>query len=206
MDLLILGGIAVAGLILGSFLNVLIYRRQNLIIVLSTSILLVLMWRFYGCQVEFFSVVFLFSLLITAAVIDYEQYIIPNSVILVGLIGAGIIQVFLFQGHQMVNAGLGALSAAGFLFLLRVISRGGVGAGDIKLALVIGLFLGWPVGLFSMFLACLIAGVIGIGLLLSGKKTRKDIIPFGPFLAISAMLSYFKGEEWLSWYLAWLGI
>ena len=77
----------------------------------------------------------------------------------------------------------------------------GMGMGDIKLALLIGLVTGFPLVIPGLLVGILIGGVFAIILLLLGKKRRKDIIPYGTFLAIGPIVSLFWGNEILDWYL-----
>ena len=68
-----------------------------------------------------------------------------------------------------------------------LVSRGGMGAGDVKLSALMGVFLGWKLVLAALFLAFLSGAVTGILLLAAGLKGRKDPIPFGPFLAFGGI-------------------
>jgi leader peptidase (prepilin peptidase)/N-methyltransferase len=70
--------------------------------------------------------------------------------------------------------------------------------GDVKLALVTGLFLGWPLGLLGLLAGACAGGLLGIALLVTGIKGRKDPMPFGPFIALGAMIVLFWGREILS--------
>jgi leader peptidase (prepilin peptidase)/N-methyltransferase len=75
-----------------------------------------------------------------------------------------------------------------------------MGGGDIKLAAVIGLCLGWPVGVIAVLLGCLLAGLVGLALVLTKLKSRKDLLPFAPFLAAGTLIMFHSGSEILSWY------
>jgi len=75
-----------------------------------------------------------------------------------------------------------------------------MGVGDIKLAFLIGLLLGWPNTLLALFLAFLIGAIIGLGLIILKKKTIKSELPFGPFLILGIYLALFLGEKIISWY------
>ncbi|GAV22961.1 prepilin peptidase [Carboxydothermus pertinax] len=76
-----------------------------------------------------------------------------------------------------------------------------MGGGDIKLAAGMGAFLGFPFILETLFLAFFFGGLTGIILLVTKKKERKDLVPFGPFLIGAAFLTVFWGDEILKWYL-----
>jgi leader peptidase (prepilin peptidase)/N-methyltransferase len=93
------------------------------------------------------------------------------------------------------SALLGAASTAGFLLLVALLSRGGMGTGDIKLGLVTGLFLGWPLGLTGLLVGVCLGGFLGIILLASKMKSRKDAVPFGPFIALGALIAVLWGAQ-----------
>ena len=76
-----------------------------------------------------------------------------------------------------------------------------MGVGDIKLAFLMGLILSWPNILFALFSAFFLGAIIGIGLIISGKKTLKSEVPFGPFLVTGTFLALFFGEKIINWYL-----
>src|SRR5262245_33752250 len=93
-----------------------------------------------------------------------------------------------------VDAVLGIIVCGGILFAVIAISGwvyartnpelpGGMGMGDLKLGAMLGAFLGWRLGLFALFVAVMAGGAVAAALLLTGRKGRKDAVPFGPFLA-----------------------
>jgi leader peptidase (prepilin peptidase)/N-methyltransferase len=81
-----------------------------------------------------------------------------------------------------------------------------MGIGDIKLAFLMGLILGFPNILVALFLAFFIGAIIGIGLILASKKTLKSEVPFGPFLVTGTFLALFWGEVLVNWYLNLLNL
>ncbi|HJV46791.1 MAG TPA: prepilin peptidase [Bacillota bacterium] len=99
---------------------------------------------------------------------------------------------------------LGILSGGGVLFLLAILSRGGMGGGDVKLMAVVGIALGWKLTLFALFLASLLGSMIGVFLLVIGVVKRKQPVPFGPFLAIGSFASYLWGNDWINWYIHYI--
>jgi leader peptidase (prepilin peptidase)/N-methyltransferase len=76
-----------------------------------------------------------------------------------------------------------------------------MGLGDVKFAFFMGLFLGWPNILTALFLAFSIGAIIGVGLIIFGKKGWKSEIPFGPFLVAGTFLAMFFGQNIINWYL-----
>ncbi|RJQ30629.1 MAG: prepilin peptidase [Peptococcaceae bacterium] len=168
---------------------------------LITGLLYASMYFLFGWQVLLLKYLFLTSVLIVVTLIDLEHYLIPNKVVLAALAG-GVLLNIATKDLTFTSAGLGLVAAAGFLFLPAVISRGGMGGGDVKLAAVIGLFLGWPLGLLAVFLGCCLAGLAGAALLAAKKKGRKDPIPFGPYLALGAFAAILWGEMIVNWYMA----
>ena len=77
----------------------------------------------------------------------------------------------------------------------------GMGGGDIKLIAFLGLFLGWQKVLTTIFLGSLIGTVFGIGMIVTGIKEKKDLIPFGPYLSMAGFTSLMWGDEIINWYL-----
>lgn len=145
--------------------------------------------------------------LIAVSAIDLEHFIIPNAVVYPTLsicvpllVGAAAVD---HRWLPLARAAAGAGIAFGLLLLIHLISPRGMGFGDVRLAAVLGLFLGW-LGLghvfVGLFLAFLLASAVGIGLLATKRRTRKDPVPFGPFLAAGAYLAVLVGHTLLRWY------
>ena len=137
--------------------------------------------------------------------IDIRHRIIPNRITYPAFLGfaAFVVLAWLFDGGtDPVRALIGSLSYAGVLFLVALISRG-MGMGDVKLALVIGLVLG-SLGLRFVGVAAAAAVVLGgLGgiVALAAGRDRKAMIPFGPYMAAGAVVAAFWGEPIADWYL-----
>ena len=99
---------------------------------------------------------------------------------------------------------LGALAGGGLLLVLAIISRGGMGGGDVKFAAALGFWLGWPGILLGLFIGFVSGGFISLLLLVTGLRGRKDFIPFGPFIALGAWLTLLYGKQILAWYFSFL--
>lgn len=159
----------------------------------------------FGWQPLLLKHLFFLALLVAVTFIDLEHYLIPNRLVIAGLVGGVLINLYT-RDLTLLSAALGALVPAAFFLFLALVSRGGMGGGDIKLAAVMGLFLGWPQVLPAVFLAALAGGLVGGVLLVTGRKKRKDPIPFGPFLALGSILMVFFGAQLINWYLQLVGL
>ncbi|MFY9175048.1 MAG: prepilin peptidase [Peptococcia bacterium] len=158
-----------------------------------------IIWQF-GLTYQGLAGLFLFSLFLAIALIDLEHYIIPNGLVLALLVG-GVIYHFLGQDLTIIQRLIGLAVGFAVPVVIALISRGGMGGGDIKLMATMGFWLGFGGILITLFIAALIGSIIGIALIISGRKKRKDPIPFGPFLVIGFLLIFLYGEQLL--YLYW---
>ncbi len=145
------------------------------------------------------------SFLIIIFIYDFKHYIISDSVIYPAIAIALIFnfQFLIFNEFSIFKFSiLSAISAAAFFLLIVLVSRGKwMGVGDIKLAFLMGLVLGWPNILVALFSAFFIGAIIGIGLITAGKKHLKSEVPFGPFLVTGTFLAMLWGGEIVNWYL-----
>lgn len=154
----------------------------------------------------FFFYSFLFSCLIAILVYDLKYYLIPDSIVFLALTLSIIyisVLVFLSGNILLIISNIaGALIYSGFFFFQYILSKGvWVGGGDIKLGLLLGFVLGWKLSILSLILAYVAGAFIAVALIGLKKKTRKDILPFGPFLIGSTILALFYGEIIINWYL-----
>jgi leader peptidase (prepilin peptidase)/N-methyltransferase len=146
------------------------------------------------------------GLLVALAVIDIRHRIIPNRIVYPSLvIFAAYIAVVAIVGGglDLASAAIGFLAYGGFLFVVAFIAPHGMGMGDVKLAALIGLVLG-AIGLRYVAVAAgagiLIGGVVAVGALIGGAS-RKQAIPFGPFLAAGALVATYLAPAIASAYL-----
>jgi leader peptidase (prepilin peptidase) / N-methyltransferase len=163
----------------------------------------VLLYLKFGLSITFAVYALLTSTLLIVALIDIDHKIIPNIITLPGMaIGLGL-SLWALPITPLTSL-LGLLTGALLFYLIAIVSRGGMGGGDIKLIAMIGAFLGWQGALFTIFSGALIGSLVGGGLMLLGRKGRKDKVPFGPFLSGGAVLFIFFGAEVIRWYLGLL--
>ena len=149
---------------------------------------------------------------IALALIDLDTHTLPNKIVLPSYaILAGLLVIasaLEADWARLLTAGLGMIILFGFYFLLAMISPRGMGFGDVKLAGVIGMLLGWlgwaplVVGGFSAFL---LGGVFSILLIATKRVTRKGGIPFGPWMLVGAFVGAAVGDPLIEWYLSSIG-
>lgn len=166
---------------------------------LLTGLLFAAAYGHFGFTLELAVALLFISMLVIITVSDVRYMIIPNRVLL--LFGAAIFIMRLFAPLAPWWDGLlGAAVGFGILFIIAVVSNGGMGGGDIKLFFVIGLVLGTVGTLLTLFLASLIGAVAGIIILKKTKQGRKTPVPFGPSIAAAALIVYFYGSAIVGWY------
>ncbi|MBU1563954.1 MAG: prepilin peptidase [Patescibacteria group bacterium] len=144
------------------------------------------------------------SLLIVIFVYDLKHYIIPDKIVYPAIIIAGIFnfQFSIFNEFSIFKLSiLSALGASGFFLSLVLISKGKwMGLGDVKLAFLMGLILGWPNIFIALFLSFAFGAIIGLILIAFKKKGLKSEIPFGPFLISSTLMTMFYSQNLINWY------
>jgi leader peptidase (prepilin peptidase)/N-methyltransferase len=137
-------------------------------------------------------------LLVTALVpitlIDLEHRKIPNLITGPAAI-AGVVAILALDSSFIVEAAVAALGAGGFFFLAAVAKPGGMGMGDVKLAALLGLYLGRAVAP-AIFIALISGVVIGAAIIARKGVTagRRTAVPFGPFLALGGLVAYVAGD------------
>ena len=145
---------------------------------------------------------FLVSILIIVAEVDIKFSLIPTSfVYLASLIALLYNFIFLNQDAFVQNVGTAFLAALVFGLIVLVTRGKGMGTGDITLAFLMGLVLGFAQTLLAVFLAFFFGALVSVFLIILGKKHFGQTIPFAPFLVLGFLLSLFWGTQILRWYL-----
>jgi len=144
------------------------------------------------------------TLLIIISFIDLKERIIPD-VLSLPFIAIGFIVSFFLRTLSPIDSLLGILAGGGSLLIIAIagtylFKKEAMGGGDVKLAAMIGAFLGWQLTLLSLFLGFFLGSIIGVIVLIINKG-KSDIAPFGPFIDLGAMLSIFWGQAIIHWYL-----
>jgi leader peptidase (prepilin peptidase) / N-methyltransferase len=140
-------------------------------------------------------------LLVPVTLIDLDHRIIPNTLMLIGTVVA-VALVLLTDPGALTEHLIAAAAAGGFLLIAALAYPAGMGMGDVKLAAVMGLFLGRNVGP-AMLVALVTGSVVGALIIArkGAKEGRKTAIPFGPYLAFGGLVGLFAGDAIVDWYL-----
>jgi leader peptidase (prepilin peptidase) / N-methyltransferase len=168
----------------------------------ASAVLLIKFWLVLASLVAIFT-------------IDLEHFLILDEVVFPAAAAILVLNIILDLAFHIKILSLhshfiSGLLAATLLWLLFFsvwwLSSGRwLGFGDVKLAILLGLILGWPLILVGFMIAVMLGGAISLFLLLFGSKTLKSEIPFGTFLALGTVFALFYGDKLLNWYLALLG-
>lgn len=166
-----------------------------------------------GAILWLIALLYLAAITVALALIDLDHHLLPNSIVLPGYIAGGVLlsaSALLTENYQaLYGAAIGAASMFAFYFVLAFISPRGMGMGDVKLAGVLGLYLGylgWGALIVGGFGAFLVGGLFSIVLLVLRKAGRKSGIPFGPWMLVAAWIGIFVGEALWSGYLGLFGL
>ncbi len=155
----------------------------------------------------------LVSSMVVITFVDLDFQIIPDVITLPGIIIGLASASFLLPDPFSLQPSALSLSVVGFknsiaglflggglFYLIAILSRGGMGGGDIKLMAMVGAFMGWKAVFLTTFIGSLIGSLVGIFLMIVKGKGRKTKIPFGPFLSFGSIITLFFGGEILNWY------
>ena len=150
----------------------------------------------------------LFSALLVVSYIDLDHQIIPDVITLPG-IGLGVLAAVTVLPIGFLDSVLGLLVGGGVLLGLAWISpylfgKEGMGGGDIKLLAMIGAFLGWKPVVLTMLIGAIVGALVGATLITLKVLRRDQYLPFGPFLALGAIVSMFFHQEVFDWYIGFV--
>ena len=180
---------------------------------LSTGVIFALLAWHFGLSVELGVMAFYASLFTVIFVIDLEQGLILNKVVYPGMVVALLLSLlphsWLSQETwlttviqpSIASAALGGAIGFVIFLLIAFLSRGGMGWGDVKLAGLIGLATGFPLVFLAIIMGAILGGIVAVALLIAKRRNFKGTIPFGPFLALAAMVTLLWGSNILNWYL-----
>ncbi len=184
---------------------------QYPVVEISTGLIFLLIFNFQFPVFSFINLIFLFyiaSALMVIFVYDIKHYVIPDAVLLFAIAITFACQL-IFETHFLLfNSLWAALGAFLFFWVIYFFSKEKwMGFGDCKLAVLLGLLLGFPKIIAGLFLAFLFGAIIGISLMIlslpagKGKISLKSQLPFAPFLIVGTYVAMFFGNHIIQWYL-----
>jgi leader peptidase (prepilin peptidase)/N-methyltransferase len=206
------------GLVLGSFLSVVATRLpreesllppwppratwltgRTLALEIATALLLAAVVVAKGADEDALLGLALVLLLVPVTVIDIDHRIIPNTLMIIGAVVA-LALVLLTRSDHVDEHLIACAGAGGFLLVAALLAPAGMGMGDVKLAGVMGLFLGRAV-IAGMFAALLLGSLFSLTVFArKGREARRTTLPFGPYLAAGALVGLFAGDDLVDWY------
>ncbi len=188
-------------------------RRVLLVELLGGALFLLAFWRF-GLSPAFGFAAFWSCVFVAIIFIDWEHQLILNKItypaMLLALVvlavqsllpDVGLLDNLVFNlGPPILSGIIGAAIGGAFFLIIFIINPSGMGMGDVKLAVLIGLVTGFPMCLLALLIGIVLGGVVAVVLLSTGVKKRKDVMPYGSFLAIGPIVILLWGINILGWY------
>ncbi|SHJ82680.1 prepilin peptidase [Tepidibacter formicigenes] len=173
--------------------------KYPLVEILNAVIYLTLYLKF-SLSILFIKYSILLSILIVVSFIDLKHQIIPDKIIIFGLIYSFILNILYNFKVNMLNGTIGLVIGGG-IFLIIALVTNAMGGGDIKLMGMLGFILGYKSIILTTLLSFIIGAVVSLILIALKIKSRKDFIPFGPFIAMASLITIYYGSEIINWYL-----
>ncbi|OCR02076.1 methyltransferase [Oscillatoriales cyanobacterium USR001] len=192
-----------------------ISQRYPIVEATVGTLFLLVFWR-WGASLETIGYWAFFSWLLALSLIDLDTMTLPNvltrSGLILGLVfqtAKGFLPTFnlgIGINHLVLTGIIGAVVGIWLFDIIALLGslafgQTAMGAGDSKLAAMMGAWLGWQYLLLAGFIACAVGAVVGGGAIALGRYSRRQVMPFGPFLALGAVLTAFWGEAIVSTYL-----
>lgn len=164
---------------------------------LSCVSVALMLYQFYGSACIFtIKRLIVIGLLWPIAAADYREYRIPNKMILLGL-GLRVLLIIpelLVDGKEalpvLLTEGIAAIGAILICLVCMLVSRGSLGMGDLKLMVLMALYLGIEGICYAMFISVFVTFFVSVSLLFLKKKRRTDVIPFAPFILLGTFISF----------------
>ncbi len=171
---------------------------------LLTALLFSVVYYYFGISVRSILLFNLVSIIIVITFIDIDTQLIPNKLLLASILPI-VIFIALTDPGSYLNHLSGSLLLGSIFYFIGYIGKliykvESMGMGDVKYAAVIGLLLGWQGGILAFALAFFTAAIILLSMSIFKKITKRQRIPFGPFLSVGCLISLFWGREIINWY------
>ena len=168
------------------------------IIEVITALLILAGFFKFGLTFDFLIYTVVAPTLVIITAIDIEHQIIPDVITLPGIV-LGLAAGSYTIGY--IDSFSGCLLGGGLFYLLAVLSNGGMGGGDIKYIAAAGALVGWQKVLLIIFIGAFLGSFMGLLQIVVQKKSRKSLIPFGPFLAAATLITLFYGNLLIKLYI-----
>ena len=170
---------------------------------LVTALLLLAGFFKFGLTFDFLGYALVAPTLVIITAIDIEHQIIPDVITLPGIVFGFVVGIYTIGYADSL---LGLFLGSGLFYLLALFSNGGMGGGDIKYIAAAGALLGWQKVLLVIFIGAFLGSIVGLFQIAVQKKSRKSLIPFGPFLAAGTLITLFYGNPLIRLYLEYVEI
>ncbi|MDW7740190.1 MAG: prepilin peptidase [Bacillota bacterium] len=178
-----------------------------------TGILFFAIFYKFGFNMSALFYLVLLYILFGVTLIDLDHRIVPNTLVAAGLIAAAAMFIpaflniwlnvpeYIMPDRPLSDAFFGLLVGGVIMLLIILVSRGGMGAGDMKLMLMIGCYVGLRGTAVVLMLGFVFGALVGVAFMIMKKLTRKDALPFAPYLSLASLINVFWGEQIWSWYI-----
>ncbi|GAA0179239.1 A24 family peptidase [Clostridium sediminicola] len=171
-----------------------------------TATIFMLIYKQYGYSMDTIKYIVFASYLIVVGIIDLNTTDVYFSTTIFGIVsGSAFLIINIILRNAFLTYIYGSAFGVGVIALI-IITTHGMGWGDAEILGICGLFLGFKLSLLTFFLSTVLGGIIGIVLIATKIKSRKDYIPFGPYIAIAALISVLYGNGMIEWYFQFLNI
>jgi leader peptidase (prepilin peptidase)/N-methyltransferase len=164
---------------------------------------------YYGFSIETILLLILFSIIIVLTFIDIDFQLLPNNLLIISLIPI-ILFIILQHPNNLIDHIVGGITMLAIFLIIGYLGKlvykvDSMGMGDVKYAALIGIFLGWKLGLLSFVISFFSAALLIAAMSIIKKFNRKQRLAFGPFLSIGIFVSFFWGNEIINWYMGFYG-
>lgn len=183
---------------------------EPIVVELTTAALFVLMAiRFDDTRAAIPAYCILMAVLVAQTWIDLRTKRLPREItytgIVLGAIALAVAAVVIDEPERIWMMALGAVIALATMWLIYAVSRGGMGDGDVRLAPLLGMYLGWlnpGIVLPGLFFGFIAGALVGVAMMAVDRAGRRTAVPFGPFLAVGAVVAIFVGQHFVDLVLA----
>ncbi len=183
---------------------------EPIVVELTTAALFVLMAiRFDDTRAAIPAYCILMAVLVAQTWIDLHTQRLPREItytgLILGVISLTVAAIIIDEPERIWMMALGAVIALVAMWLIYVLSKGGMGDGDVRLAPLLGLYLGWlnpGIVLPGLFFGFVAGAVVGVAMMAVDRAGRRTAVPFGPFLALGTVVAIFVGQHFVDLVLA----